>query len=153
MIDDLLSLADRLAKASPKRPRQADLRRSISTAYYALFHALAKSGAELLVGKTKAFRSEKAWQQMYRALDHGRAKSASEAARNLGFPQGLKDCADSFVELQKARHDADYDPLHRPTRPEALQAVVRARDAISKLRTAPLKHRRAFAVQLLMQKR
>jgi hypothetical protein len=114
---------------------------------------MAKSGADLLVGTTKTHRSEKAWQQMYRAFDHGRAKSASEAARNLGFPQALKDCADAFVELQKARHDADYDPLHRPTRQGALEAALRARDAISKLRTAPLKHRRAFAVQLLMQKR
>lgn len=153
MIDDLLSLADRLAKASPKKPRQADLRRSISTAYYALFHALAKSGADLLVGTTKAYRSEKAWQQMYRAIDHGRARTASEAARNLGFPQALKDCADAFVELQKARHDADYDPLYRPARHDAQLAVVRARDAIAKLRSAPVKHRRAFAVQLLMQKR
>ncbi|MGA9583262.1 MAG: hypothetical protein WBR13_14980 [Allosphingosinicella sp.] len=153
MIDDLLALADRLAKASPRRPRQADIRRSISTAYYALFHALARNGADLLVGTTKAYRSEKAWQQMYRALDHGRAKSASEASRNLGFPQDLKDCADAFVELQKARHDADYDPLHRPSRQDALQAAARARDAISKLRGAPIKHRRAFAVQLLMQKR
>jgi hypothetical protein len=90
---------------------------------------------------------------MYRALDHGRAKSASEAARNLGFPDELKDCADAFVELQKARHDADYDPLFRPSRQDALQAVVRAGDAISKLRSAPIKHRRAFTVQLLMQKR
>jgi len=153
MIDDLAGLAARLAKASPKRPRQVDLRRSISTSYYALFHALAKNGADLLVGKTKSVRSEKAWQQMYRALDHGRAKSAAEAARNLGFPQGLKDCADAFVELQKARHDADYDPLFRTSRLEAMEALVRAEDAIAKLRAAPLRDRRAFAVQLLMQKR
>ena len=45
--EDLLATARRLAKASPRKPRQADLRRSISTAYYALFHALAADGSQL----------------------------------------------------------------------------------------------------------
>jgi uncharacterized protein (UPF0332 family) len=46
----LIVTARKLAKASPKKPRQADLKRAVSTAYYALFHALAKNAADQLVG-------------------------------------------------------------------------------------------------------
>jgi hypothetical protein len=153
MSDDLLALAGRLAKASPSKPRQADLRKAVSTAYYALFHTIAKNSADCLVGTVRAKRPDRAWAQVYRALDHGTAKTACEAARNIGFPQDIKDCADAFVELQKARHDADYDPHHRITRAEAVQAVEKARQAMAALRRAPLYDRRAFAVQVLMRKR
>src|SRR5262245_43956452 len=37
---DLLKQARSLCAASPRRPKQADLRRAVSTAYYSLFHAL-----------------------------------------------------------------------------------------------------------------
>jgi uncharacterized protein (UPF0332 family) len=153
VIDDLIALADRLAKSSPKKPRQADLKRAVSTAYYALFHAMAKNIADTMVGVAKNKRSEKAWAQAYRGMQHGDAKSACEAVRNLTFPQDLKDCADAFVDLQRARHDADYDPLHRITRAEALLDVQKADDAIKKLRSSKAKDRRAFAVQVLVRKR
>src|SRR5450432_3392761 len=38
--DDLLQQAIDLAHKNPKSPTQADLRRSVSAAYYALFHLL-----------------------------------------------------------------------------------------------------------------
>ncbi len=38
--DDLLEQAQHLAQREPKRPKQASLRRAISSAYYALFHLL-----------------------------------------------------------------------------------------------------------------
>ena len=40
LADDLLEQAQHLAMRDPKRPRQASLRRAVSTAYYALFHLL-----------------------------------------------------------------------------------------------------------------
>ena len=46
--------ARRLALAGPRRPRQADLRRAVSTAYYALFQAMAKDCADVLVGALHA---------------------------------------------------------------------------------------------------
>lgn len=153
LADDFLALASSLARARPRKPRQVDLRRAVSTAYYALFHAIAKSPADCLVGTSQANRPNRAWAQAYRSLDHGYAKTACEAARNMAFPQDIKDCADVFVELQKARHDADYDPLHRLTRADALEAVEKARQAIAALRRARLNDRRAFAVQVMMKKR
>jgi hypothetical protein len=77
--NDLIATARRLAKASPKRPRQSDLKRGVSTAYYALFHALARDCADLLVG-TGDTRSEPAWAQVYRTLEHGVAKNSCKAA-------------------------------------------------------------------------
>jgi hypothetical protein len=153
VIDDLIALATRLASASPNKPRQADLRRAVSTAYYALFHAMAKNVANSMAGAVKGNRSEQAWAQAYRGLQHGDARAACEAIRNQNVSQAIKDCADAFVILQSARHAADYDPLHRPTRAEAVLAVQSAKDAISKLRSATTKDRRAFAVLVLIRKR
>lgn len=152
MSDELLATARRLAKASPKKPRQADLKRAVSTAYYALFHAMAKSAADMVAG-TGANKAEKAWAQVYRALDHGFAKNACKEVAKLGFPPDVITVADEFVTLQEARHRADYDPLHRLTRAEAITLVARAESAVKILKGVPLKDRRAFAVQLLLKKR
>lgn len=153
MTDDFIALADRLASASPRRPRQVDLRRAVSTAYYALFHAIAKTVADIMVGARKGHRSEQAWAQAYRGLQHGDAKSACEGMRNQIIAPAIKNCADVFVRLQQSRHAADYDPLYRLSRAEAIEAVCIARDAIEKLRSAPSQDGRAFAVQVLVKKR
>ena len=41
---DLLEQAEHLARREKQRPKQASLRRAISTAYYALFHLLVDAG-------------------------------------------------------------------------------------------------------------
>jgi hypothetical protein len=48
---ELLDLADRLAGrgSGPGRPRMIELRRAVSSAYYALFHELAWRGTEALL--------------------------------------------------------------------------------------------------------
>ncbi|GLK70842.1 hypothetical protein KHC23_08750 [Ancylobacter dichloromethanicus] len=152
MSEDLLATARRLAKASPKKPRQADLKRAISTAYYAVFHAVARNNADLLIG-TSADRPDKAWTQTYRALEHGSAKSACGQLRNLGFPPALCLVGDVFVTLQEARHKADYDPRHRVTRADALTAANEAAAALSALKAADRKDRKALAILLLLKKR
>jgi uncharacterized protein (UPF0332 family) len=144
--------ARKLANASPNKPRQADLRRAMSTAYYALFHAMAKDAADMLVG-VGPNRPDKAWTQTYRSLQHGDAKSACESVRNLNFPNTIKTCADAFVALQQKRHDADYDPDYRVLRADALDAIQQAEDAIRNLKASSKRDRRAFAVQILIKKR
>lgn len=57
---DLLEAARILALADEQgAPRQANLRRALSTAYYALFHCLARCAADTVVGALKARRSER----------------------------------------------------------------------------------------------
>lgn len=152
MSQDLLGTARRLAKASPQKPRQSDLKRAISTAYYALFHAMARNAADMLVG-TGAARADKAWSQAYRALDHGLSKTACSQFRGLGFPPGLCSCGDAFVQLQQARHDADYDPNHKVNRAGALAMIALAEAAIAELAASTRRDRKALAVQLLFRRR
>jgi uncharacterized protein (UPF0332 family) len=148
----LIATARKLAKASPQKPRQADLKRAVSTAYYALFHAMAKDAADMLVGVGPR-RPGKAWTQTYRALQHGDAKNACTLARNLGFPATIVACAEAFVTLQEDRHQADYDPNHRVRRAEAISAIDLAEGAIGHLKSTPRRDRRAFAVLLLLRRR
>jgi hypothetical protein len=114
---------------------------------------MAKGAADALVGISKAHRSEKAWSHAYRSLNHGDAKAACMQVRSLGFPPEIILCADAFVTLQENRHKADYDPNHKVLRADALSAISIAEQAISSLKSAPPKHLKAFAVQILMKKR
>src|SRR4051812_27154040 len=75
LMTGLLVTARTLAEANPRRPTQANLSRAVSTAYSAVFHMLAKQCADAFAG-TGAGRSERAWNQVYRALEHGAAKNA-----------------------------------------------------------------------------
>lgn len=149
---DLISTARRLAKASPKRPRQSDLKRGVSTAYYALFHSLARECADLLVG-TGDTRSDPAWVQVYRALEHGIAKNSCKTAATKTFPNGVLSFADTFVTMQEERHRADYDPEARFARPDVLVLIDNCEQAIRDLLAAPRSDRKAFAVWVLFQKK
>lgn len=76
---DLIRIARHLATGgvggNRGRPRQADLRRAVSTTYYALFHALSRCCADILAGSTPAHRRQRGWQLVYRSLEHGPARS------------------------------------------------------------------------------
>lgn len=56
------------------QPSQEALRRAISTAYYAMFHALATSNANILVGQ-KTPSNQPDWTSTYRSLRHFRAEN------------------------------------------------------------------------------
>lgn len=150
---DLLVTARHLAKARPSKPRQADLRRAVSTAYYAVFHALARECADRLVGTNSASRSQEAWTQAYRALEHGFEKQRCERASRQGFPTPITQFADAFATLQEERHRADYDPTASYTRAEALVHVATAERAIRDLRTGSKPDRTAFVVWVVLKHR
>ena len=48
---DLITTARSLTELDPRQPTQANLRRAVSTAYYAVFHLLAHTAADLLIGR------------------------------------------------------------------------------------------------------
>jgi uncharacterized protein (UPF0332 family) len=149
---DLLATAEKLAKASKGKPKRADLRRAVSSAYYALFHAIAEDAANLLVG-VRVNALDKAWAQAYRALEHGAAKNACKEVRNLGFPTELAVVAELFISLQEKRHSADYDPMLTLSRADAMEWISLATTAIEALSKADRGHRKAFAVHVLMKRR
>lgn len=145
---DLIAQAHRLARATKQRPRQVDLKRAVSDAYYAMFHELAKECADTVAGSVATSRP-KAWQQVYRSLEHGGAKSASEQAKNKNFPLEIIIFAETFVEMQNARHNADYNPAAVYVRAKVTTMITEAQVAIVSLRTAARPDRRAFVALVL----
>lgn len=142
----LLELSRDLAVLDKRRPRQASLRRSISTAYYALFHLLIEAATDQLLGSGSkpAQRAIKGtagrWfthQRMAEicllfqsaALPGKLRKALPAEATQAAVSQELQHVARAFVVLQNARHAADYDPFQRYTRQTAKGLVERAEKA------------------------
>ncbi len=132
---------------------QANLRRTISTAYYAVFHSLARMIADLIVGSKVKDRDE-AWHQAYRALEHGKAKNARlNQEAMLKFPSEIREFADTFAVLQAARQRADYSLEDRYSKVDANAAIDAAHDAIRLLKKVGAKDRRRFVAHVLFKRR
>ena len=83
LIADLLVLADGLARQGGRPSlRQAALRRAVSTAYYALFHALSTVCSDGLVRWSRTDLVDRT----YRALDHGAARRRLSALASTAGP-------------------------------------------------------------------
>ncbi len=149
---DLVAQANRLARATSRRPRQVDLNRAVSSAYYGLFHTLAKLAADTIVG-VGADRSTAAWRQTYRALNHGLAKNACKQAQSRGFPACIVQFAEAFVDLQELRHSADYDPTAIFKRADVVASIDLAEQAIFNLGMASRRDLRAFVALVMLQER
>jgi hypothetical protein len=154
--DHLLEQADRLiAPPGGGAPRQADLKRAISTAYYAVFHAVLTAAADDFVGVTH--RSSPRYALLYRSIGHGSLRTLCEDATKktispkyagyaptTGFGPDLIALATAVIDLQEKRHSADYDPLFRVNMSDAILAVATARSAVARFRSANTVLRRAF---------
>lgn len=155
--EQLIAIARRLADAPEHgerrgRPQQMQLSKAISAAYYAMFHALARSNADTLIGASPPFRTLPAWVQAYRALDHGPAKNRMQSGLNA-FPAAVQTFGRVFVDLQNQRHSADYDPNAEFTRAYALRLINRAEAAITAFEAAPSVERKTFAAHVLFRMR
>lgn len=151
---DLLATCDHLLGGARRgRRRQSDLKRAVSTAYYALFHAMCRNAADQLIGATRSSRPQRAWVQTYRAVEHGMAKAQCQRRVMEEFPKEIQDFAALFVELQGARHRADYDPTSSFTASEARTLVQRAAKAIRDFAKAAQRDRRAFAAFVVLKLR
>jgi uncharacterized protein (UPF0332 family) len=149
---ELLNVARTLIETNPRRPREAYTRRAISSVYYAVFHCLASSCSDAFVGATHAARQTRAWQKVYRSLEHGYAKNACTGSLSA-FSSDIQAFANIFVALQEQRHEADYNPHAHFTKSEALARLSQAVTAISAFEACSLPERRAFAVQVLLKAR
>ncbi len=147
---DFIATARRLADTSrPGRPRETDLRRAISTAYYALFHCLAACCADTLVGGPGSNRDLRAWNRMYRSLEHGIARRRCRHRDVADFPAGIRYFAAVFVEMQDMRHEADYAPEAEFSKADVIRYVNQAENAIRAFAGADIADRKAFAVHVL----
>ena len=148
--DFIATARDLAAGTTGRRPRQTNLRRAVSTAYYALFHCLAGCCADMLVGGAGANRSAQAWRQAYRALQHttARQRCANQVIRR--FPSEIQAFAGIFTDMQRKRESADYDPDGTFYKSDVLDDIYTTENVISQFLKVPLKDRRAFAVYVLL---
>lgn len=120
--DDLIQHAIFLSELNlPDQPKQVDLRRAVSAAYYSVFHLLTTEAA-------LNWKHERQRNDFARMFDHGRMRSASESRKTVPGPVGL--VAASFVTLQGARHKADYDNSRVWSRTEVWEMIAVAQDAV-----------------------
>ena len=114
--EQVISQAEFLLREAPVN--EANVRRAVSSAYYALFHLPIR---DAVVNWKHADQHAR----LARAFDHKRMKDAStavlkemgnlqsQAAAGAGAEQAsrfrLSTVAQAFVDLQQARHKADYD--------------------------------------------
>lgn len=164
---DLRHQAHQLARHEPQRPRQASLRRAVSSAYYALFHLLVDAvSREVVAGAAQ----ETLRHSVGRALNHSDMKKACQSLANWNInsppeplatllastpPPWMVTVASAFVDLQQARHEADYDLSRRFTRSDVLALIGLADGAFAAFGQVPKAdhERRVFLLGLVFHGR
>jgi hypothetical protein len=141
-----------------KQPHDSDLKRAISTTYYAIFHCLAGLCANAIVGRTN--KKVLAWRLAYRAIEHGKAKT--DCIRFANEMKGLGDRSFGvlselcliFVELQDARHRADYDPRPCELSRFGVFALIRRSEAVvDEVRKLKRAYVQDFAAHIIFKER
>ena len=162
--DHLFEQAEELISPRAGRPRQVDVRRAISAAYYAIFHATITAATDQFIGVTN--RDESRYGLVYRSVDHRWLRElCTEVQKQTltskfkpyapfgGFGANIAAFAAAVVELQVKRHAADYDVMTRINRSDAVLAIAGARAALSQFDKASQQERLAFLSLLLFAPR
>jgi hypothetical protein len=146
----LTDVAFDLLKIGPgSRPREIVLRRSVSSAYYAVFHALCRLCADELVGVTAPIEDRTL---VYRSVEH---RLLRELRRNPRLSATAQNILAQAVTLQEKRHLADYDP--RPQkfggRAAVLSLAGSAEDVVAEIGSLPPAERKTLAVMLAVARK
>jgi hypothetical protein len=161
LIDQAVRLARPLA-AGP--PRQVDLRRAISAAYYAVFHMTLGAAADAVIGRAR--RGTPPYALAYRSIEHKSLRTICDIVRRQPpplryrrylpeptFGPDLRAFARSAIELQEERYAADYDPVDQFPASRADHAINVARAALHHWAAAPETERRSLLMLLLFPPR
>ena len=149
MHEDLLAQATHLASVDRSRPSQVNLRRAVSAAYYALFHALTDSACRSLLGArheavgyrnvlARAF-THTAMREACRSFSGGTLPTAIKNGlpSTAAIPPEVRTCATEFIDLQDERHRADYDRSAKFRRSDVLMMIDNAALAIETFEALP----------------
>lgn len=154
---ELIDTADILLASNGGNPTDSSIRRAMSAVYYGLFHYICAECADRLIGSSPECRRQRAWFQVYRALDHKaakrRCKTISKENHSLNFPDAIMELSGLLVSLQEKRHEADYNPKAEITALDAETYGAAVRSSISQFEKSKIKHRRAFVSYLLVNHR
>jgi hypothetical protein len=141
-----------------------DLRRAISSAYYALFHAVSIASADQFIGRGR--QSDPLYSLVYRSIDHRALrqfckdleKSSPPTKYNRYVskqwpPLALQAFALAVVDLQDRRHSADYDPMITLSPSNVRLAILTARRALTLFKMVGPRSRKVFLTLLLFPPR
>lgn len=128
------------------KPRQANLRRAVSSTYYALFHYLIGEAVRSIIGTQ---HSRKGYRYaLSRAFVHTSMRSACasfsasqlpdpilkslprDANGNYSIPTEIRNIARTFKELQHLRHLADYDLSEQFRRSEVRTVIEQVENQV-----------------------
>lgn len=159
---DLLEQARHLANREPKRPKQASLRRAVSTAYYALFHLLSMETAKNWKRPAERFT-------VARMLDHAPMvkvcaakrdevskyfKTRPAAGHDLDVLKHLHAISNTFVDMLQHRHTADYNGAIKWSRTDVLEKIESVEATFRSWREIRDEHEaQNFLVTLLLKER
>ena len=157
--DDLLEQAKHLASLDKRRPKQANLRRAVSSAYYAIFHLLTNESVRRVAPTNPVNLAI----QMRRNFDHATMRYVCRAIMDvrsmlcltfgLTPSNDLREVADTFNSLQDARHMADYDLSRNWDRKDTILKVREVENAFMAWRRLRVSEEaNIFLVALLMKK-
>lgn len=163
--DHLLAQADGLLSLFPKRkPRQTELRRAVSAAYYGVYHFVLKQAADEYVGARygRMFPPAPQYVLAYRSVSHMAVHSLCSELKKPNLPEKLRGFDEpkkfgpdlrrfsaSFVDLQERRHSADYDISVAFSRTQAISTIALARTAIECFEALSRPERQIFLALLL----
>ena len=146
-------LIDQALEMAPTPPsdhlHQTRLRIAVGTVYYAVYHALARSNADLLIGSSETERATPEWNCVYTALGGDSAFELMEADFSRQ-PEAVRRFVDVFLAAHHQRLLAEEDPAATFSADQARDWIDRAEMAISEFLSIEPEQRRAFAVQLLL---
>lgn len=162
LADDLLAQARILVNFDTRRPKQASLRRAVSTAYYALFHLLTAACIQKFVPAAPKGLGPR----IGRSLNHHDMKEVCvpifrntpgailQGLVDVGFSVEIQNVAKAFVNLQEARHSADYDTTAVHSRLNTIEFLNQAERAFGDWRAVQASDEAAvFLGALLFAKR
>jgi uncharacterized protein (UPF0332 family) len=157
--EELLQQADTLA-GTGGAANQADLRRAVSAAYYAVFHFCLTAAADMVCGT--GARSTDRYSLVYRSVDHSRLRSLCTSLKGTqpqvsmipvgGYGQ-IADFARNASNLYETRCSADYDPSRTYSAAEVKVAISDARQAINWFQAGTPEQQKAFLTLLLFKAR
>jgi hypothetical protein len=164
MHQDLFSQAETLANLDSRRPKQVNLRRAVSAAYYAVFHFLVDEACRAQLGaqhQQAGYRDALA-----RAFSHTAMRAACNSYRSgslkpavtkslplvggkYSFPVTIRNLAGTFAELQEKRHLADYDRAERFQRSDVRALIEQAVKHVADFAQLPTSTDRTFFLSCL----
>jgi uncharacterized protein (UPF0332 family) len=171
--NDLLDLADEICELSSTKPKEAGLRRAVSTAYYAVFHSIIDFGLKTMFGTSVSITYYNLYGRSVEHttllkickniadLDSAILKHQDKSPQTIFVPTEkleriyglfpiisleLSTLARNVPILQEDRHKADYDYSYKLKKTDVKGSIQTARESVKAIESL----RRSDSVQFVV---